>query len=408
MSGAGWSCGSLPACTRSDPLAPAGNYSPITVTVNVNAATSGPVVNAASVSGGGSPTATTSDATVIGPEAQPALSITQSHALDFLMEEAGIYYYLVHNDGTGHTLVPVTVFDRVPLGLSLLAMSGDGWACSGNSCSRSDPLDGGATYPPITATVFVPAHSPSPVVNEVSVSGGGSPTATTSDPTLIAATHLPHVAAVSGQVFDLATRAPVGGLSAALVPDPGTSATDPGPIQVGNGTFKVTTLACGIYDLTLGAPGYTPLGPSTARLDQQGCAGPFSSGAMSWGSRVIVALGSSTYNQPPIIDSFRIPQNAMRVTQVLPLAVAAHDPDPVDTLGYQWDVTMGTADASCSFSAPNDPTTNMVCSLNNTPTTWEVDDASITITVTDNQGASTSSGWTETIEVPLPGSCPAC
>lgn len=49
MAGSGWSCSSLPACTRSDALAGGASYPPITVTVAVAAGASSPLVNSVAV-----------------------------------------------------------------------------------------------------------------------------------------------------------------------------------------------------------------------------------------------------------------------------------------------------------------------------------------------------------------------
>jgi hypothetical protein len=74
--------------------------------------------------------------------------------------------------------------------MTLVAMAGTGWTCPGtaaNNCTRSDSLSGGASYPAITVTVNVAANATSPQVNSVSVSGGGSVTANTTDSTVITA-----------------------------------------------------------------------------------------------------------------------------------------------------------------------------------------------------------------------------
>jgi uncharacterized repeat protein (TIGR01451 family) len=74
-------------------------------------------------------------------------------------------------------------------GLSLVSMSGTGWTCGApnpaNTCTRSDALAPGASYPPITVLVNVGVNASSPQVNTVSVSGGGSATANASDSTVI-------------------------------------------------------------------------------------------------------------------------------------------------------------------------------------------------------------------------------
>src|SRR5271165_891718 len=66
MSGTGWSCPTLPTCMRSDPLQPGQSYLPIMVTVGVAANAPSSLTNMATVSGGGSASATAADPTSIG------------------------------------------------------------------------------------------------------------------------------------------------------------------------------------------------------------------------------------------------------------------------------------------------------------------------------------------------------
>jgi hypothetical protein len=56
---------------------------------------------------------------------------------------------------------PVTVVPNVPSGLSLVSVSGRGWACDPDTCVRSDVLAPQRSYPPITLTVRVAADAPS-------------------------------------------------------------------------------------------------------------------------------------------------------------------------------------------------------------------------------------------------------
>ncbi|MGA2774179.1 MAG: hypothetical protein ABSG26_25605, partial [Bryobacteraceae bacterium] len=74
-----------------------------------------------------------------------------------------------------------------------------------NTCTRSDPLAAGASYPAITVTVNVAANAPSQVTNLVSVSGSGFAT-NASDPTNITASQTPVVP--SGSVVNGASFAP--------------------------------------------------------------------------------------------------------------------------------------------------------------------------------------------------------
>ncbi|HTS27202.1 MAG TPA: S-layer homology domain-containing protein, partial [Bryobacteraceae bacterium] len=93
---------------------------------------------------------------------------------------------LVHNGGTAPTSGTVFVTDFLPPGLTASIASGPGWACNTQPiCSRSDALPAGGSYPLITVTVSVAPFASSQVSNQVTVSGGGSATATASDPTTI-------------------------------------------------------------------------------------------------------------------------------------------------------------------------------------------------------------------------------
>jgi len=60
-------------------------------------------------------------------------------------------------NGVTSTNGTVTVTENIPAGLELVSMVGNGWSCptAGNTCTRNDSLDAGASYPPITVTANV-------------------------------------------------------------------------------------------------------------------------------------------------------------------------------------------------------------------------------------------------------------
>ena len=120
--------------------------------------------------------------------APPVLSIIKTHTGNFTQGQAGATYTVTVSNGAtpGPTSGPVTVTETIPSGLSLVSMAGTGWTCATNICTRSDVLAGGASFPPITVTVNVAVSATSPQVNAVSVSGGGSANAYTTDSTTIA------------------------------------------------------------------------------------------------------------------------------------------------------------------------------------------------------------------------------
>jgi len=186
MAGTGWTC-TTNTCTTSNVLIAGSSYPVITVTVDVASNASSPQVNQVSVSGGGSATASGMDSTVI--IATPVLSITSTHTGNFTQGQQNATYTLTVSNGpsAGPTSGTVTVTDTLPSGLTLVSMAGTGWTCTTNTCSTSNVLSTGSSYPVITVTVNVASNASSPQVNHVSVSGGGSATASGTDSTTITA-----------------------------------------------------------------------------------------------------------------------------------------------------------------------------------------------------------------------------
>jgi hypothetical protein len=67
------------------------------------------------------------------------------------------------------------VTEALPDSLTLISMSGTGWTCVDNVCTRNDALAAGDSYPPIIVHVTVSPTAPSTVDNTVDTTGGGSP-----------------------------------------------------------------------------------------------------------------------------------------------------------------------------------------------------------------------------------------
>jgi hypothetical protein len=118
----------------------------------------------------------------------PALIVGKTHNGDFTQGQTGATYtVMVSNQaGAGPTNGTATVTETVPSAMTLVSMAGTGWTCAANTCTRSDALPSGASYSAITVTINVASNAPAQATNQVSVSGGGSVTATASDPTTIA------------------------------------------------------------------------------------------------------------------------------------------------------------------------------------------------------------------------------
>ena len=204
----GWTCGIASqtlTCTRSDVLAAGLSYPAITVTVNVANNAPASVTNSVSVSGGGqiiTSNDTATDPTTINQ--LPDMTITKSHSGNFTQGQVGATYTITAtNSGAAATNgSTVTVTDTLPAGLTPTAPVGpySGWTCGIASqtltCTRSDVLAAGLSYPAITLTVNVALNAPSSVTNSATVSGGGESNATNNtanDPTTINAATPPNI-----------------------------------------------------------------------------------------------------------------------------------------------------------------------------------------------------------------------
>ena len=104
------------------------------------------------------------------------LRIVSTHPANFARGQMSASYSVVVSNtaGAGPTSGTVTVTETMPVGLTLVSMSGPGWSCSGNACTRNDALNSGASYPAIAVTVNVAADAPLQFTNQAGVTGGGS------------------------------------------------------------------------------------------------------------------------------------------------------------------------------------------------------------------------------------------
>jgi uncharacterized repeat protein (TIGR01451 family) len=182
-SGTNWSCtavGQSVSCDNNNaaPLALAGS-STLTLLVNVAPTAGSPLVNNASVAGGGENAATTgnnsaSDSTTVA--GAPNLTIAKlANAAPWTTGQTGrTYTVTVSNSGTAPTSGTVTVIDTPPPGMTVTAIAGTGWTCTlaTRTCTRSDALGAAQSHPAITVTVTAPSTA-GVVDNVATVSGGG-------------------------------------------------------------------------------------------------------------------------------------------------------------------------------------------------------------------------------------------
>ncbi|HXP88258.1 MAG TPA: hypothetical protein VN841_26240 [Bryobacteraceae bacterium] len=116
-----------------------------------------------------------------------ALTISTSHPRNFVRGQTNAAYTVTVSNAAsaGPTSGTVSVSETPSPGLTIVSIAGAGWNCSGTNCTRSDVLNPGASYPAITVLFAVDMNSASLLVNQVSVSGGGSAPANASDSTVV-------------------------------------------------------------------------------------------------------------------------------------------------------------------------------------------------------------------------------
>ena len=117
----------------------------------------------------------------------PVLGIAVTHTGNFTQGQTGAAYTVTvtNQSGASATSGVVTVTETLPSGMTLVAMTGTGWTCITTTCTRSDALAAGVSYPAIAVSVNVAVNAASPQINSVGVSGGGSASASATDSTIV-------------------------------------------------------------------------------------------------------------------------------------------------------------------------------------------------------------------------------
>ncbi|WP_179223663.1 putative Ig domain-containing protein [Paenibacillus tyrfis] len=391
--GTGWTCtlGTV-TCTRTDPLPTGTSYPDITLKVTVAANAPASVTNTAEVSGGGD--VNTSNNTASDPTniiQLPDLTIEKSHAGNFKQGQTGAAYtIIVRNAGTGTTSGTVTVADTLPAGMTVTGLAGTGWTCNPGTvtCSRSDALASGGSYPPITLTVNVAANAAAQITNTATVSGGDANNAnnTASDPTtIIPVADLTIVKSHSGSF----TQGQASAAYTLAVTNSGQGATDGSAVTVmdtvpagltlkglvGNGwTCDIGTSSCTRSDALAGGAAYPPI-TVTVSVDQDAPATVTNTAVVSGGGELQTgnnSAGDATAIHPkPQIATSSLPQGMVGTAYSQVLTATGGDGT------YVWAIVDGTLPAGVTF----DPAT---AKLSGTPTSEN--SYSFTVQITDGNG----------------------
>ncbi len=102
----------------------------------------------------------------------PQLEVSATHSGNLTPGETGVIFTTVVRDAAGAPATSGTVAVNYLSGCCTIdSMSGTGWICTTSTatCTRSDSLSGGASYPPITITGHVSLALPAPTLAQNSV-----------------------------------------------------------------------------------------------------------------------------------------------------------------------------------------------------------------------------------------------
>ncbi len=260
----------------------------------------------------------------ISEDGPALLSIALGHAGTFSAGQQGATYTVTVANPTLAWFVPtsaVTVTETLPSGLTLSSMSGAGWSCSSNLCTRSDALEPGAAYPAITVTVNVAANAPSQVANAVTVSGGGAPTAGATDTDNLAT-------GCSLAIAPSPASLPSTGTST-VESCPGSSQPDCGVLPEIPQSFTVTPgAACGAWTATSSNPEFLQLtsgaGGSGSGTVSYALLTNTHNGAQSYSITVASGAASATYS---ISEAGNPDSEAYRQVYALYEQLLGRDPD---------------------------------------------------------------------------------
>ncbi len=215
VDGAPWTCvageastdGTEVVCTLADPLPP-GETSSIDLTVLVGPGAFPSVTNAATVSTE-TPESTDPDelpdtaTDVVEVPPQADLAITKTHEGDFTVGQPGDFVLTVTNNGPTPDPGPITVTDRVPVGLTPVRAVGSGWDCDIRgqrvTCVDADGLAVDETSE-ITLTADVFGEAVPSVRNSASVSSPAEDTDPSNDSATDEVTVLPAPTGLGGDL----------------------------------------------------------------------------------------------------------------------------------------------------------------------------------------------------------------
>ena len=184
--GTGWSCNASASslvCTTAAVLLPLANAPVLNIQVSVAANAASPVINTATVSGGGATCQTNCEGTITTNVDAPALEVKKTLSNPFVVNVANSYVITATNKGQAATLAG-TITDDVPAAVTLGAMP-NGCTASGQTVTCQVPA-GIATGGAVSYTIPV---TPQAAANGQSLSNTAVANPNTGDTSCPAAAH---------------------------------------------------------------------------------------------------------------------------------------------------------------------------------------------------------------------------
>jgi uncharacterized repeat protein (TIGR01451 family) len=197
----------------------------------------------------------------------------------------------------------VTINDTLPLGATPISASGTGWTCSVSgqtiSCTRSDALAGGASYPAVTVNINVTQSAPATLTNTGLISGGGDVSPLNDTSTDVASV----VSTASLSVTDTATPDPVAAGSNITYTQ---VVTNSGPSAADNATL-VTSIPANTTFVSMTAPaGWTCTSPGGGNTGNVICTDVDMAGSTSAAFTMVVKVTTGTANGTVVTNSVTV------------------------------------------------------------------------------------------------------
>ncbi|MGH9494378.1 MAG: C25 family cysteine peptidase, partial [Candidatus Sulfotelmatobacter sp.] len=219
----------------------------------------------------------------------------------------GSYTLTVTNLNTVASTGLVTINDTLPLGITATSASGTGWTCSVSaqtvSCTRSDSLAGGASYPVITVNVNVSQSAPATISNTGIVSGGGD------------------ISPLNDTAIDTASTASSADLSVtdADSPDPVAAGsnitytqvvTNSGPSAADNATYVAPVPTNATFVSIVAPSGWSCLTPGAGGTGNIVCTNANMAGSSSGTFTMVVKVNTGVANGTVITDTVSVSSSA--------------------------------------------------------------------------------------------------